>query len=247
MPTALTDRCWLIELRGVNAYLVEDLPTDAVEAADVEAPTDVPDVVDEYVLTLVDAGTPFDADRLESEIEATGHSVEEIERVLLTHYDLDHAGGLAELGFRDATVHVGRADADFLTGRAKPSASNHKGLLQRVAGVFADAPDLAVERVRDGDQVGTFTAYETPGHTPGHVAYASDPLSIAFVGDLVVERDGELRPSPWIVSYDVDEVSESIHDFADREPAVEVIAMGHGVPFLRNGSVRLAKLGQRIE
>jgi glyoxylase-like metal-dependent hydrolase (beta-lactamase superfamily II) len=249
MPTELTDRCWLIELRGVNAYLVEDLPAEVVEEADVEAPSDAPEVVDddEYVLTLVDAGTPLDAERLAAEIEATGHDVSEIERVLLTHYDIDHAGGLTKLGLRDATVYVGRDDADLLAGRARPDARTPKGLLHRLTGPFTDAPDLAVEAVGDGDRVGTFQVYETPGHTPGHVAYASEALSIAFVGDLVIERDGELRPSPWYLSYDTEDVRESIHDFADREPAVEVLAMGHGVPFLRGGSVRLAELGQRIE
>jgi hypothetical protein len=50
-----------------------------------------------------------------------------------------------------------------------------------------------------------------------------------------------------VISEDTEAVRESIHDLADREPAVEVLGMGHGVPFLRDGSVRLARLGQAIE
>ena len=50
MATQLADGIWWFELSGVNAYLVED-----------------------DVLTLVDAGTPFDAATIEAEVEGTGH------------------------------------------------------------------------------------------------------------------------------------------------------------------------------
>ncbi|WP_254545943.1 MBL fold metallo-hydrolase [Halomarina pelagica] len=231
MPARLSDHCWAIELRGVNAYLAEDEP----------------EADGERVLTLIDTGTPFDARTLAREIEATGHRVEDVERVLLTHYDLDHVGGLGRLDFEDATVHVGMPDVDYLTGDASPPVSTHKGALQRALGPLARTPRVAVEPVADGDRVGSFTVYETPGHTPGHVAYVSDALSAAFVGDLVVERDGELAASPWALSYDTNDVRESVHDLADRMPAVEILGMGHGVPFARGGSVRLAELGERIE
>ncbi|WP_254535415.1 MBL fold metallo-hydrolase [Halomarina litorea] len=238
MPTRLTDRCWLVELRGVNAYLVADLPdgVDDPHEADPE----------EYVLTLVDAGTPLDAGRLKRAVAETGHSLSEIERVLVTHYDVDHVGALSRLAL-DATVYMGGPDADYLTGRKRPPTRAHKGALQRAFAPLLDAPGLTIETVRDDDRVGSFTVYHTPGHTQGHMAYVSDTLSLAFVGDLVMEKDGDLHPSPWVLSYDTEAVRESIHDLADREPAVEVLGMGHGVPFLRDGSVRLARLGQTIE
>ncbi|MFC7153982.1 MBL fold metallo-hydrolase [Halomarina halobia] len=232
MPARLSDHCWAIELRGVNAYLAADEP--GAKGG-------------ERVLTLIDTGTPLDARTLAREIEATGHRVGDVERVLLTHYDLDHVGGLGRLDLEGATVYVGMPDVDYLTGAASPPVSTRKGALQRALAPLARAPRVAVEPVADGDRVGSFTVYETPGHTPGHVAYVSDPLSAAFVGDLVVERDGDLTPSPWALSYDTDAVRESIHDLAERMPAVEVLGMGHGVPFARGGSVRLAELGERIE
>jgi glyoxylase-like metal-dependent hydrolase (beta-lactamase superfamily II) len=237
MATQLTDRCWLVKLRGVNAYLVEDLP-DGVETPQ--------EAGDDHVLTLVDAGTPIDAGRLRRAIRETGHAPSEVERVLVTHYDMDHVGALGRLDL-DATVYMGDPDAEYLVGRRRPPVDDHKGALQRMFARLLDAPGLTVERVADGDRVGSFTAYHTPGHTEGHMAYVSEALSLAFVGDLVLERDGELVPSPWVISEDTEAVRESIHDLADREPAVEVLGMGHGVPFLRDGSVRLARLGQAIE
>ncbi|WP_160134491.1 MBL fold metallo-hydrolase [Halococcus salsus] len=219
MATQLADGIWWFELSGVNAYLVED-----------------------DVLTLVDAGTPFDAATIEAEVEGAGHRVSEIERVLLTHYDFDHVGALAKLDDLDATVYAGRADAAVLTGDEKPRLGNRKGAFQRVAGPFVDTPDLPVEIVADGDTVGSFTAYHTPGHTPGHTAFVSETLSAGFFGDLVFEGSGRLTPSGWAMSHDTDTVAESIRSVDERVPAFSVLGMGHGVPFVRDGDARLADL-----
>lgn len=219
MATQLADGIWWFDLTGVNAYLIED-----------------------DVLTLVDAGTPLDAGTIEGEIEETGHTLGDVERVLLTHYDIDHVGALSRLSDLDAVVMAGAADARILTGERRPPWRNHKGAFQYATRPFVRSPDLPVAPIADGDTVGTFTAYHTPGHTPGHMAYVSEERSAAFLGDLVFENDGSLTPSSWVVSYDTDEVTESIRSLAERTPDFDVLGMGHGVPFLRDGDERLTDL-----
>jgi len=268
MLTALRDYCWQIDLGSVNAYLVSDLadpglssPTvpatagtgggrpPTADAVDVGDETEATVDVGEGTLTLVDAGTPSDAGTIVRAIGEAGFSIGDIERVLVTHYDVDHVGGLSGLVDRglDATVYVGSPDADYVAGRATIPVEGARSALSRLAGVLVRPPNLRVEAVADGDAIGSFTVYHTPGHTEGHVAYVGEALSVGFVGDLVRESESRLEPSPSHVSVDADAVHESIHDLADRAPAVEVLGPGHGVPFLRNGSVRLAELGQRIE
>ena len=219
MVTELAEGIHWFELTGVNAYLVAD-----------------------DVLTLVDAGTPFDAHAIETGIQDAGHTVGDIERVLLTHYDFDHAGALARLPDLDATIRVGAADAAVLTGERKPPWNNHKGLLQRVSGPFVRTPDCPIEPIADGERVGSFTAYHTPGHTPGHTAFVSEERSAGFLGDLVFEERGALTASPWLVSYDTGTVERSVRSLAERAPAFDALGMGHGVPFRRDGDERLAEL-----
>jgi glyoxylase-like metal-dependent hydrolase (beta-lactamase superfamily II) len=210
--------------RGVNAYVV---------AGDDEGPT------------LVDAGTPWDVAAVERGVERAGASLDDVERVLLTHYDLDHVGGLAGLARRglDAPVYAADPDASQVEG-GSPSLASRKGLLQAALRALVEVPDLRVERVEDGDRVGPFDAYRTPGHTPGHVAYEHDDRSALFVGDLVLERDGLLRASPWLLSADTRAVAESVVSLADRAPAAELLAMGHGEPVREKGSVVLARLAE---
>jgi glyoxylase-like metal-dependent hydrolase (beta-lactamase superfamily II) len=226
MLTHLRGAVWQIHCSGVNAYLADDGGT----------------------LTLVDAGTPRDGATIRAAVREAGYDTRDIERILVTHFDVDHVGALASLAAESgATVHMGAADAPFLMGKEKPPGLTLKGAVQRVSRPFLDRPDRDPDLVADGDEIGSFVAYHTPGHTPGHTAYVSDALDAAFVGDLVFESDGELDPSPWFLTYDGDTVRESIHDLADRAPAVDVLAMGHGTPFVRDGSIRLAELGERLE
>ncbi|MFB6090061.1 MAG: MBL fold metallo-hydrolase [Halobellus sp.] len=223
MATELTEGVWRFKLRGVNAYLVFD---------------DVP--------TLVDAGTPLDESRIRAELGEIGMAPEDIGRVLLTHYDLDHVGTLGALAPElEATVHAGRYDAEILTGARSPPITNHKGAFQRLVGLFTSPPALDVEPIDDGETVGSFTAYHTPGHTPGHVAYVSADLDVALLGDLVAGADGALDPSGWAMSYDTDRVRESIDDLAERAPAFAVACMGHGTPLTSGGSDALAALARR--
>ncbi|MGQ3329525.1 MBL fold metallo-hydrolase [Halorubrum sp. FL23] len=224
MATELAAGVWRFELRGVSAYLVDD-----------------------DVLTLVDAGTPWDEASIREGFADTSVEVADVERVLLTHYDLDHVGTLAALTPElDATVYAGAFDAAILRGERSPPLRNHKGAFQRLAGVFTTLPDLDVKAVADGERLGSFTAYHTPGHTPGHVAYVSETLGVALLGDLVSESDGDLDPSEWILSYDTGRVLESIRELADRAPPFEIAGVGHGDPITSGGSDALAALARRI-
>jgi len=214
---------WWLDLGAVNAYLADDRGD----------------------LVLVDAGTPRSGRAIADGIREAGFRVADVERVLVTHYDADHVGALSKLGL-DAPVYVGRTDAEVLAGHRKPTARNHKGLLQRVAGSFVSTPDAPIRPVEDGDEIGSLTAYHTPGHSPGHVVYAAESPSVAFLGDLVREQDGRLEASPWAMSYDTDEVARSIRRLASDVPTFEMAAMGHGTPIMRDGGERLRALTDRL-
>ena len=145
MTTELVDdRVYRLDLGIVNAYLVDDGET-----------------------TLIDAGTPTATDDLRAALEDAGYGERDLDRVLLTHFDVDHVGTLADLAF-DGPIHAAEPDASFLDGSRTPPVSNRKGAFQRVANLFLTRPSAPVRRVADGASVGEFDAYHTPGHTPGH-------------------------------------------------------------------------------
>jgi glyoxylase-like metal-dependent hydrolase (beta-lactamase superfamily II) len=214
MVTRLADGVWWFDLQGVNAYLVEE---------------------DGY--TLVDAGMPWHRRRLARGLETVAGSPAAVDRVLVTHADFDHVGGLG-LRDLDATVYVGVEDEPYLSGRRRPTWGNPKRTLQQVTGLVGGGSDLPVETVIDGDTVGGFTAYHTPGHTPGHTSFVHEELEVALLGDLVRERDGAFAVPPRFLNADDGRARESVVAFADRAPAFEIACPGHGSPVVTGGRER---------
>ncbi|MFC5972959.1 MBL fold metallo-hydrolase [Halomarina salina] len=216
-----------------------------------------PFVVNAYVfeggdgVTLVDTGMPANRHSLRSELAAAGYRPGDVDRVLLTHYDLDHVGGLTPLArwlggpAFDAAVYLGATDVALVRGHHDPPWIHHKGSFHRFARAVFDLDDVPLRRVDDGDRVGGFTAYHTPGHNPGHTAYVHDD-GVAFVGDLMWETDGELTPPFWGDSYSMRELRDSVRAFSDRAGEFEAVCPGHGTPFVRRGSERVRALAARL-
>lgn len=198
-------------------------------------------LVDDGELSLIDAGTPGDAKAIREEIRALGHAIVDVERVLLTHYDYDHVGALASLGL-NAPVYAGEPDATYVTGVEKPPCTNKKGLTQRVLGRKLDHPDLTSLPVTDGEEIGGFRAYHTPGHTAGHMVYLHEGLDIAFLGDCVRESEHTLEPmSGWLCA-DPKRNHESIKSLSERTPTFDYGAPGHGEPITAGASAVLRRV-----
>lgn len=223
MAERIAERVWWLDLGRVNAYLVDD-------GGD---------------LTLVDAGTPFDADDIVAGVSDAGFDVVDVDRVLVTHWDLDHVGGLSKLtpGLQ-APVYAGDPDASWLAGESSQPWGNLKGILQHALGVLVSTPDLAVRTVAGGDEVGSFTVHETPGHTPGHCAFVSQRHSTALLGDAVREKNGQLGQLPGLLHYDGGQARRSVEDLAARAPEFDVACVGHGDPLAEGGSDELVRLAR---
>lgn len=217
-----TDRVYRLDLGNVNAYLVDD--------GDV---------------TLIDAGMPNATGDVRAELAGAGYDEGDVDRVLVTHFDVDHVGTLAHLEF-DGPIYAVEPDASFLEGTRKSPLSNHKGLLQRVADLWLTRPSVEVRRLADEESLDGFTAYHTPGHTPGHAVYFHEDLGVGFLGDLVREEDGRLATPGWFICYSTTENARSVRDLAARDLPIDVVAMGHGQPIVGDGAAALADLAGRL-
>lgn len=126
---------------------------------------------------LVDAGG--DTDHLRDAAASLGVR---IEKLLLTHGHIDHAGGAGGLA-RELEVPIEgpqREEAFWID--QLPQQSRNFGFPP----VQAFTPDRWLE---DGDTVTvgneTLRVLHTPGHTPGHVVFFHAPSKLAIVGDVL--------------------------------------------------------------
>jgi len=188
-------------------------------------------VVDDGATTLVDAGWPGDEETVRAGLRDAGLAPSDIDRVLLTHYDADHVGTLSRLTpALDAPVYVHRLDAPYVAGERLPPWTGRHVIepLHRLYYRRLTLPDLPVRPIADGEPIGGFRAYHTPGHTPGHVAYVHEGLSAAFLGDLVYGLGDGLRSTGWLTSYDAGQVEQSVRTLAERTGGFEYACPGHG-------------------
>ncbi len=215
MATKLTPGVWRIDLPFVNAYVVED-----------------------DVLTLVDAGFPWQWSRIAAAIRSAGFEPAAIERVLITHFDLDHVGTLTLLPTEPEIV-ARDPDRQFIAGRETPGFAGLKATTQQFFDVFLTPPPRMPTAIRDGETVGSFTAIHTPGHTPGHMAYVSKSLGVAFVGDLVINRGGGFRRPPWFMNHDSARIGRSIERVREKIADIDCLAPGHGDPICEDAPLAL--------
>ncbi|GAA0591193.1 MBL fold metallo-hydrolase [Craurococcus roseus] len=134
---------------------------------------------------VVDPGG--DVDRIMAAVGETGATVE---RILLTHGHMDHAGGAAEL--RDALA-AGRPTAPPIIGPDERDRFLLEGLAEQAARFGIEgARDVLPDRwLSEGDEVEVaglpFSVLHCPGHTPGHVVFVNAALRFALVGDVLFQ------------------------------------------------------------
>ena len=105
-----------------------------------------------------------------------------IEKILLTHAHIDHAGGTAELARKLNVPIEGPHPGDqfWIDQMAE------QGRMFGFGSCDSFAPDRWLD---EGDKVRVggieFDVRHCPGHTPGHVVFFSPQQRVAFVGDVL--------------------------------------------------------------
>jgi hydroxyacylglutathione hydrolase len=120
-----------------------------------------------------------DVDAILKAVEKSGVA---IEKILLTHGHIDHAGGAAELAERLGVKIEGPHTEDHFLLEDLPRSGAQYGM----AGVRPVTPD---RWLKEGDTVTvgglTFGILETPGHTPGSVVFFNSPNRFLLGGDVL--------------------------------------------------------------
>lgn len=186
-------------------------------------------------LTLLDTGLPGSHKKILRYIDERGYGAKDLARIILTHSDIDHVGGLAALKRASgARVYASATEASAIASgkpsrRIRPVHFGRRVFMALVGRFFKAAPVKVDEILAEGQSLpllGGLQVLSTPGHTPGHISLFSPSTGILFVGDSIVSRDTGLVGSVPANTWDPDQAAASVRKQAAL--GASVICSGHG-------------------
>lgn len=209
-------------------------------------------------LSLIDSGAAscFGANlgSIQDNLIASGHKLESVNHVFLTHLHPDHVCGVSKNGvavYPNAILHISKQEYDYwLDGQtlaALPQAQQEKFLGTVIAIKAALEPYEKAGKIKLFSdkvlQVGGVQIKPSQGHTPGHYSFVLNHQGkqLVFIGDVVHSHTIQFDRPATAVEFDVDPiqaVSTRLKHFAQYAKEGQTIAAPH-LPFPGIGHIHL--------
>lgn len=203
-----------------------------------DARTFTPTAVEtERGLLLCDVGLPDRADDLEDALDRHGFDLADVDLVLITHHDGDHAGCLAEVRRRTgATTFAHRAEAPHVDGRRAPL----KGDGERYPPATVDVE--VVDGVCFDTRSGPLEVVETFGHTPGHCSCYLPDEELLVAADALTSDGETLHGPPEGYTLDEERAMRSVRRLGELDVAHAVCFHGG---YVESGTDRIRELAEQ--
>jgi hydroxyacylglutathione hydrolase len=198
-----------------------------------------PNAINVYVAgdVLIDAATRQAERRITRQIAGrtiTAHA--------LTHAHPDHQGSSHAICERlGIPLWCGQGDVPAMETPGGISNSQAPGWVNRFQQRFWTGPPHPVARALiEGDEVAGFTVLESPGHSPGQVAYWRESDRVLILGDVLNNMNlltavPGLREPPAIFTPDPARNRRSARRLAELRP--QLTCFGHGPPLRDPGKL----------
>ncbi|WP_238859373.1 MBL fold metallo-hydrolase [Clostridium sp. YIM B02569] len=204
---------------------------------------------DDKNVILIDAGLPGQIENIREEVEKAGVSFDRINKIIITHHDLDHMGSLSSI------VKNSKSEIEVLAHSGeRPYIEGDKIGIKITPERLSSMPDSMKETikqlktkvnriVKDEEELsycGGIEVIYTPGHTPGHICLYLRKYKALVTGDAMNVVNNELiGPNPEY-TFDMKQAMESLKKLTKYD--IETVICYHGGVFTKSSNERIAKL-----
>lgn len=186
---------------------------------------------EQHECTLIDTGIPASFKGI---VDLVRKLDKPLTNIILTHPHGDHVGSLDLLKehFPKATVSISERDNRLLQGDMSLDKNEPQTPIK--GGFNKKLKTTADQLLKEGDQIGSLTVIETPGHTPGSISLWDSKKLTIIVGDAMQTKgkiaiSGQLVPLfpfPALATWNKEISLESVKKIYELKPTL--LAVGHG-------------------
>lgn len=203
-------------------------------------------------ITLIDTGSVGSGTRVLRALEELGRSPSDIKHIVITHYHMDHVGGLAEIqDYVSAKTGVHLAEAPHVESDVPlPNPFQHP-LLAKICEPYLRRTDPGPARVDvildDGDEVpglGGMRIVHAPGHTAGSISLYFPNRGVLLVGDAMQYKFGRLMLPSRLFTEDMAQAAASIQKLAALD--FETLCFSHFRPILTGADARVREFARTL-
>jgi hydroxyacylglutathione hydrolase len=207
-------------------------------------------------LLLVDTGTSGgQMDKIASDLQKSGRSINDIRHIFITHAHPDHIGGLNHLQkivSPTTATYAHRRESVIIRGEATPIMANPKdlrglGRLMRMGMPETRfTPSRVDVEVKEGDMIaGMFRVIEFPGHAYGQCGLWWEEKRLLIGGDVMARLPWGLDKPLAAATPDMPMAVESIKKAASMN--VSILCIGHGPIMTENTAARMQTFASRVK
>lgn len=211
-------------------------------------------ICDDDNVVLVDAGLPSQIEDIRAETIKAGVEFERINKIIITHHDLDHIGSLASI-INDSNNKIEvlshSDEKPYIEGDKMPI----KFTQERLNSIPEDRRNEMIEQIRtlkrskvdrtinDEEELnycGGIKIIHTQGHTLGHICLYLEKYKTLVSGDaLNVVNDELVGPKPEY-TFNMDQAIESLKKLTKYN--IEKVICYHGGVFTNNPNEKIAEI-----
>lgn len=190
---------------------------------------------DDNNLVLVDAGFPLDFELLSNAIKSSGFKIEDINKLIITHQDIDHIGCVKELLkiVPEIEIMACSIETPYIDGRMIPTKlakMDEANPFYKQFKVGFDNRRIKIDRELFDNEIlpfcGGVEVIHSPGHTPGHICLYIKKDKIMICGDALNIDEGALIGANPMHSDNIDDAEKSRKRLLDYD--VDTFLTYHG-------------------
>ena len=212
---------------------------------------------DDDSVVLVDAGVTNSLPEIKNAMEDANIPFEKLNKIIVTHQDIDHIGGIKSIldELPEVKVLAHEEDKPYIQGEKKLIRLNSnfmnrinslpKEEREQILDMFENVHVEVNMTLTDGEELaycGGIIVIHTPGHTPGHICLYHKKTKTLIVGDAMNVVDGQLiGPNKQTMNEEEGRIAiNSLKKFGEYD--IENVISYHGGLFNDNPNQRIKEL-----